>query len=630
MTDREDSTVKISTNAMQSVIAELPERYEVESVVGQGGMGMVFKALDKSLSRTVAIKILLTANTDQESQERFEREARALSSLDHPNIVKILSWGVNSHGNPFHVLEFLDGQPLSSRLGGGKRLSPEQFHEIFGQILSALSYAHEKGIVHRDLKPNNILLTEAEGQVTAKVIDFGIARVLRSEGEKTLTATNHLIGSPNYMSPEQCRGAKVDHLSDIYSLACVMYEALTGAPPHQAETPMETMYLHMSKDAAKLEALGKDETSKQLGRIVDRCLSREAAARPQSAQQLLAQLEDAFRTRPEAIDFAGESRPKTQPRLLAIVGAILITSLSVAGFVYLKQYVSGTRGQEVINKERETKIARLAAEAEQLEQTLKDESELRRASTGNRLMNKLLELAQAKIDLQSDYRGAIQVTNKIIQLSGLLEPIDKKDNQASALLMRAKCYMSLHNTEQAEKALSDGLQCKICNAHVYYKIRPELALEMAKMKIVQRKFDDALTNINIIFKASFTHDAWTSKGAAVANLPPVDDRPRRVRVTSEYLTDYLKSHPTQNDAEKIAVLKIYNRLANLYIEDSFYKHPPTFDGLKSYTESVSDRSPETKKLLSNSYLLLSKQAAATSSEQDTAEKYKQLSESIAR
>ena len=225
--------------------------YRIESKLGEGGMGQVFRAVDTRLGRAVAIKI-----THDEFSSRFEREARVISSLNHPNICTVHDVGPN-----YLVMELVEGETLAARLKQGP-MPIEMVVRYGGQIAAALAEAHGKGIVHRDLKPGNIMIAKSG----AKVLDFGLAK---SGQDETLTASHMMMGTPAYMSPEQRQGKAADARSDVYSFGCVLYEMLTGARPGSVRKRLPS---------AKLE------------RIVSRCLEEDPGGRWQSAAELEGEL----------------------------------------------------------------------------------------------------------------------------------------------------------------------------------------------------------------------------------------------------------------------------------------------------------------------------------------------------
>ncbi|HEX3565362.1 MAG TPA: protein kinase, partial [Acidimicrobiales bacterium] len=217
----------------------LGERYELIEQIGVGGMAAVWKAQDRRLGRAVAIKVLhdrLAA--DQGFQRRFEREARSVASLNHPNIVVVHDFGHDDQ-TLYLVMELVAGESLAARLGRIGKLEIEEAIAIFQSVLAGLGEAHRHGIVHRDIKPSNILLASS-GAV--KVADFGIATALGSDTR--LTDTGLFLGTTSYLSPEQCRGEPATPRSDLYAFGCVMYESLSGRPPFTGETASSVMYQH--------------------------------------------------------------------------------------------------------------------------------------------------------------------------------------------------------------------------------------------------------------------------------------------------------------------------------------------------------------------------------------------------
>lgn len=222
----------------------IDDRYQLLALLGEGGMGAVFKANELGLEREVAIKILKTElRTNSESKARFQREGHILARLSHPHIVGFYRCGM--HGPyPYIVMEYLRGASLKDTLAAKGRLSASQCLRIAIQVCTAMQSAHEAGIIHRDLKPNNILLLDGE-ENNVKVVDFGIAKLHDTSG--ALTGTGDLVGSLFYMSPEQCKGRTADERSDIYALGCVLYECLCGEPPLVADNPITILHKQVSE-----------------------------------------------------------------------------------------------------------------------------------------------------------------------------------------------------------------------------------------------------------------------------------------------------------------------------------------------------------------------------------------------
>jgi beta-lactam-binding protein with PASTA domain/tRNA A-37 threonylcarbamoyl transferase component Bud32 len=226
----------------------LGDRYELEGVVGRGGMAEVYRARDLRLDRVVAIKTLRAdLARDQTFQARFRREAQSAASLNNPSIVAVYDTGEDmSTGTPipFIVMEFVDGKTVRELLNEGHRLLPERTLEIVSGVLRALEYSHQAGIVHRDIKPGNVMVTR-NGDI--KVMDFGIARAV-SDAQATMTQTAQVIGTAQYLSPEQARGERVDTRSDLYSTGCLMYELLVGRPPFTGDSPVAIAYQHVREN----------------------------------------------------------------------------------------------------------------------------------------------------------------------------------------------------------------------------------------------------------------------------------------------------------------------------------------------------------------------------------------------
>jgi len=226
----------------------LGDRYELDGVVGRGGMAEVYRARDLRLDRTVAIKTLRAdLARDQTFQARFGREAQSAASLNNPSIVAVYDTGEDrSTGTPipFIVMEFVDGRTVRDLLIEGHRLLPERALEITSGVLRALEYSHQAGIVHRDIKPGNVMVTR-NGDI--KVMDFGIARAM-SDAQATMTQTAQVIGTAQYLSPEQARGERVDARSDLYSTGCLLYELLTGRPPFTGDSPVAIAYQHVREN----------------------------------------------------------------------------------------------------------------------------------------------------------------------------------------------------------------------------------------------------------------------------------------------------------------------------------------------------------------------------------------------
>ena len=275
----------------------LGDRYEIGETLGRGGMAEVHEGYDLRLGRRVAVKILRPELArDPSFHQRFRREAHSAAALNHPNIVAVYDTGEDTLGSgptavtvPYIVMEYVDGMTLRQLLGSGRRLLPERALEITSGILAALDYSHRHGIVHRDIKPANVMLTKS-GEV--KVMDFGIARALASQGQ-TMTATSQVMGTAQYLSPEQARGEVVDARSDLYSTGCVLYELLTDRPPFVGESPVSVAYQHVSEQPVPPSQLDSQVTP-QVDAVVLRALAKSPDQRYQTAAEFKADVDRAI------------------------------------------------------------------------------------------------------------------------------------------------------------------------------------------------------------------------------------------------------------------------------------------------------------------------------------------------
>ncbi|MFC5645405.1 Stk1 family PASTA domain-containing Ser/Thr kinase [Kitasatospora cinereorecta] len=260
-------------------------RYELGGVLGRGGMAEVYLAHDTRLGRTVAVKTLRADMArDPSFQARFRREAQSAASLNHPAIVAVYDTGedyIDGISIPYIVMEYVEGSTLRELLHSGRRLLPERALEMTIGILQALEYSHRAGIVHRDIKPANVMLTR---QGNVKVMDFGIARAMGDAG-MTMTQTSAVIGTAQYLSPEQAKGETVDARSDLYSTGCLLYELLTVRPPFVGDSPVAVAYQHVREEAQPPSAYDP-EVRPEIDAIVLKALAKERDYRYQSADEM--------------------------------------------------------------------------------------------------------------------------------------------------------------------------------------------------------------------------------------------------------------------------------------------------------------------------------------------------------
>jgi eukaryotic-like serine/threonine-protein kinase len=297
-------------------------KYRLDGVLGRGGMGVVFQATNTAIGRKVAIKVLVPDVANREDvKRRFELEARAAAVIGHPGIVDVLDMGETEDGEPFIVMELLEGASLRTLLRTLGTMSAAQATAVIAPLLDALAAAHRVGVIHRDVKPANIFVC-VRPQKAIKLLDFGVSRFGESTG---LTATGTAVGTPKYMSPEQVLGEKdVGPAADLYSVGAVMYHLLAGRPPHEADSDMAALARTLTEEHQPLAEL-RPELSKALCADIDKLLARDPQARPHEAAEVRARLlslvprEDSLALYAAAASAAAETKatPAPTPRRLA-------------------------------------------------------------------------------------------------------------------------------------------------------------------------------------------------------------------------------------------------------------------------------------------------------------------------
>ena len=296
-------------------------KYRVVEELGRGAYGVVFRAEQEELGRSVAVKTLLPqAFLQQDIVQRFHREAQLISRLDHPNIIRLWDYGVDE-GLLYMAVEYVEGRTLMDVIENDAPLAPARVLQLALQILDALEHAHKSGIVHRDLKPDNVVLLEtktSDGQQyeVVKILDFGISKLLRGENElgalKSLTQDGTVLGTPHYMSPENIVGDPIDHRADLYAVGVILYEMLTGVHPFDAPSPSAVMVRHLRDPAPPIP---EPVAGTPLGLAIERCLEKQPWDRVDSARALIELLET------QEGDLPTLPRPQSGRRSPATLGA---------------------------------------------------------------------------------------------------------------------------------------------------------------------------------------------------------------------------------------------------------------------------------------------------------------------
>jgi serine/threonine protein kinase len=356
---RDGTQVKATVNVDPSFA-----NYEFLESIGEGGMGVIYKARHKHLSKVVAIKTLHSHLTNADLIKRFEIEGKAASILSHPNIISVHDFGLTQTGQPYMIMDYVHGQTLSDALRQFGTVPMDQFIPIFLQVCDALSHAHKRAVLHRDVKPSNIMLVPNQRNgFDVRIMDFGIAKLMNESetGAQNLTKTGDAIGSPIYMSPEQARGGKMDHRSDLYSLGCVMYECLSNSPPFCGNTALDTMMMHIDTAPLPISQASMGQTiDPRLELVVMRLLKKDPADRYQSMDEVredLIALQNPDRTAvlPSVRDsqlvtavqkarLAEKEKKKLKAKapLFAIIGTVaLVTTASIAFLIWGSPHTDG-------------------------------------------------------------------------------------------------------------------------------------------------------------------------------------------------------------------------------------------------------------------------------------------------
>jgi serine/threonine protein kinase len=495
-------------------------RFRVLDKLGEGGFGTVFRAFDQNLSRDVALKILKPdSHKSEEDMLRFRRESRLLAQLCHKNIMSVYAIDLFDDGSALMVMEYLEGSDLRKVLTeAGSGLDYQRYGAIGRQLCSGLSHAHKQDIVHRDLNPANIVLA-GKDEPTVKIIDFGLARLL--DGDKpagatrvrTLTLTGMLVGNPAYMSPEQCRGERLDARSDIYSLGCVLYEMMTGNKAFDSDNPVG--YLHLQQNEYPLEPhphWGNTELEKKHKNIVLCCLQKDRSKRFQSVDEISNLLEDDAcmgpaaedglfeRLQPWAVPAARKHALSRSTGLRAVVAVALVLSGSAALTAAYLKYTNWTNSRE------------LQAESARF---------LRRRSEASNYM-----LAAHAFSTQGDYRKSAFACNQAIKLN----PKDP-----DAYMARGAVYDKLGQPEKAIEDFTTAMTLSPPGFRCYY----HRAIAYRNAGKYRQAIDDLSKAIEMDPQSAVF---YAERGAAYENLgdhqKAIDEENRAIALDSKSATAY--------------------------------------------------------------------------------------------
>ncbi len=452
--------------AIESLQEQIPSRYLVKSIIAEGAAGIVFLVFDQMLSRDLAIKMLKTSEQEcLPDEKRFHLEAKTLALLEHPNIVQVQGFGISSKGSPYLIMEYLKGFSLAEVLADKQVLAAAQFYQIFSQLLQGINYAHTRNVVHRDLKPSNIIIcnqnNESSNSQLVKIIDFGIAHIEKKSGSTSgsLTGSHDLLGSPAYMSPEQCNSQSIDARSDLYSLACIMYESLAGRLPFEANSDMEMIYKKTNREADSLAKLARNKESKALGKLIDSSLKKDPGKRPQSAAQMLALLEKIFADKTAEKNFSIEF-----PKQAALRISLAARLLFMFSFLLLAGSAVFFYGQNQMDKEKQEPGLRQPTENDYLDKAEKRlEGRIKAYEKRGSRLAELGPLMKSLISLAGSYYRKAQYQKAIVLLNNGLkycqgQSIEERQERFNLYKNLTKMYRSSKRFREAEESARKELE----------------------------------------------------------------------------------------------------------------------------------------------------------------------------
>ncbi len=557
------------------------DRYELIEHLGEGGMGKVFKARELQLDRIIALKLLAPELLqDTENRERFKREGKILSRLNHPNILRFYRFGIWHTHFPYIAMEFLQGQSLSSVIHNEERLASDRAIAIGLQICSAMQYAHSEQIVHRDLKPGNIMLGDEPAADSVKMIDFGLAKIPDGDRTNQLTQTGSLIGSLNYMSSEQCLGKKCDSRSDIYSLGCLLYEAVTGQVPLVADNPIGLMHLHATEMPEELnQILDNNLLPAGLNNSLMRAMAKDPAQRYQSMAEFQVDLNLVLSGHGESILEPGQrreelGRPAISRLIKSVCALLFITTFSVGGYMSFRHH--SDQRLEVTDDKPKTVLHGLEVHAwGQL--MLRGEQALNRGELASARQNfdKALTIGQHQPCLRRISRKCLADTLRREHSRARATELYRQDISESgvqsgdivdSLYGLAMVYIESGKTAEAEKllaeanAISSGPLC----VESYGPDTADITVQLIKICVRQNRPDDVngyLKELRKIlssmpFKKSFFKTVVSARNLReVSRESSIPEMTRNLKESALDLLELLQRNPAAHEPEYEIALK---------------------------------------------------------------------------
>jgi serine/threonine protein kinase len=512
-------------------------RYKILGVIGEGGMGQVYKAQQLATGRLVAVKMLHRNILDATARQRFHQEAKVASAINHPNAAAIYDFGESDSGELYLAMEYVEGENLSTKIKQLGQLPAAEVIDIFLQITDALSDAHEKSIIHRDLKPSNIMLAQTKKRSNiVKILDFGIAK-LATKGEQSLTKTGEVFGTPLYMSPEQCNGEKLTVAADIYSIGCMIYESLIGEPPHVGTNFIHTMTLHCQEPTKKFAQARPDlKIPAQLEAITLKCLNKNPGDRFTSIDELHSQLIDCakqnkFMAASPTRSALWENRTV---RYSALAGLIVLVALFAVGW---SQY-GVKQHSELLHLIETAQAESSEQDYERAFQLAKQTNDLQAVlAIGHRYPNMLTETGKpAEREKASEFLGWL------LKAEDAVEPTNVQ-NQIETLRMQRENYGALQMTQK------------------------RLDASLASLKLINHSTPEFFFALSEVGNAYFSNnnpeqalETYRAAQEAAKNLPAKPDIDRILAFDKAYQADiYTANEHFKND--KLAI-NLYNEAIN--------------------------------------------------------------------
>lgn len=530
--------------------------YLIESIIGHGGMGQVYKARHVLIDEDCAIKFLAKDNVRSSDFERFKSEAKTALKLKHPNLASINDFGITEDGRPFIVMEYVQGRNLSDELKNSQEIGINRILNISTQLCDALDCAHSNGILHRDIKPSNVLVKSSGDNETCKLIDFGIAKSIeREESSPTLTKTGDTVGSPAYMSPEQIEGRKLKETTDIYSLGVLMYELVNGKLPFEADAALPLLMKKLNESPAEF----KNRTiSGELKSVIIRCLERDPDQRYQSVRDLKDDLERVKRGEKPAYgkkrsSLSIKDKDKRNVQIFALICILLATGI-FARFAFMNEldranwrvtcnpgvaeaYISRGRLFERLGEDRKAVVDYTKAlqinPTDVMAYIWRSASNLRMGAYAAARDDAYAAIklaptthqawiqASAAENCLDNYKKGIEDCDKAIELN----PNNDHNNNAAAYLNKSIALAKLGDLEQSEKSAKIALA--MSPAYDTYN-------QMAHLNVRMNRFEEAIRYAKESLKSKPNYQAFHNLARAQLALGHIKEADEAAAIAASF------------------------------------------------------------------------------------------------